>query len=1102
MKHHPIIRVVFHAVLAFLLALMLGLFVHSCFTGVPAEAEVEEAAWYAETQEAVRMQAAEAVEEAPVTEPAVQETPAEPIAPVAVVEDKAEPAMPEAQTEPAVLQTPVAGPVSEPAVEAEIVVDRKEAVRVPAAPSSLRVTEERPLVPGAPFLYEPYVIPQDEYEQFYSAPEGSADADPFSDFYIAGEGDAGLLYDDGTYYPAFYMNGEYYGDVETRFSGTVRSVNMEQIADLIGDQLTGEASQRLFGDGFSFLSLDDVSGRGFPLAFDGVAFALYLTVDANDLSLRTISISPRSSNRRDQYAMTGAEPLDAARFSWVASLNGYGSFSYPDDFDDITSRSVSLYVNNRLTFLQTGLDFSFSLFNRDRDSLDRWDKNLGNWVAFHEFLDQSIRFSFGSVGSNLSDRTESEMGINTNIGFQFEKDYGYGGSVAPGNQYSSIINVVEPSEVIVVVNDTEDERGDELPTKEALKAAKEDRIVFSRELQPGSYRLKDFLFTQGLNKIKIYVYPDARPDEPDVYYLDTSYDSRLMAAGESSWGMGVSMPKGLTDRRDAAGRLHYYDGVRESWASYYPQYFTARWWQTSGITDTLTLNTDISATPGAFSGTLGSVWANRIGTTQAQGTVRFSEAYERPLVSASMTERFNDQFMHGLGSLSLSFSYTGSGDAKRDFDRSDIVRSLSSSFSYAGRGLVTRLRYSLSGSLSYAGHNDHPTWSLSASTGTSLGRGFSVSASATVSASDPEDPSDVGFTATVSAAYAYASRLNASSSTSFGDDSDVTSNLAVTYRPGKKDSLSLSLSGIDWEDDPADHNFYASWTHSGDLGAFSIRQQASQKYERLTTSANFSTSLAFADGALGIARSIGDVYLLVRPIGSLRHADVSVARSMDNEPSVITRHLGSALYTDLTPYSPNNVVVYAGGSEGSGSGQTYLFRFTPRARNAYVARIDLPDEFTVSGMLYHGDGTVYEQYSSPVYRVSHTEDGSLVLEADDALYLFTDQVGRYILSNVPSGSYAFDLQVDEQRWMLVRFEVPQMHDKKLRVIGLSDVYDDGPYADQAVDGYEQVIDAEVVLEESEDDFWNRLFPPDDELSFGFEEPVDAGTGAVVQQAAP
>jgi outer membrane usher protein len=125
----------------------------------------------------------------------------------------------------------------------------------------------------------------------------------------------------------------------------------------------------------------------------------------------------------------------------------------------------------------------------------------------------------------------------------------------------------------------------------------------------------------------------------------------------------------------------------------------------------------------------------------------------------------------------------------------------------------------------------------------------------------------------------------------------------------------------------------------------------------------------------------------------------------------------------------------------------------------------------------HKDGSPYNQYSSPIYEVTFDTDGKEILTQNSELYLFTDQEGRYIISSIPEGDYSFDVQIDDTTWYAVRFTVPHMEDKKLRVLELSDYNDAGPYDEYNFEGYEHTLVLHTDTLESEEDFWNRIFPP-------------------------
>ncbi|MBR4120195.1 MAG: hypothetical protein IKT95_00390, partial [Spirochaetales bacterium] len=104
---------------------------------------------------------------------------------------------------------------------------------------------------------------------------------------------------------------------------------------------------------------------------------------------------------------------------------------------------------------------------------------------------------------------------------------------------------------------------------------------------------------------------------------------------------------------------------------------------------------------------------------------------------------------------------------------------------------------------------------------------------------------------------------------------------------------------------------------------------------------------------------------------------------------------------------------------------SFLFKVTPVARQGFLAKISLEASIAVSGMLRHNPTSVYDSYSSPIYNVVIGRDGVSVqsMEINKDSYFFTDVDGRYILSDLKSGVYMIDLNIDGQ-WYAAFFEIP------------------------------------------------------------------------------
>ncbi|HPY12110.1 MAG TPA: hypothetical protein PLH14_06255 [Sphaerochaeta sp.] len=986
---------------------------------------------------------------------------------------------------PPIIEEPVVVEEEEvppPVVEAPV----EEVVEEPA-PVAREIVEEEPaavLIPPIPFLFEPMVMSEEEYNLFYAGADDFSyeDDDFWADFFIVGEGST-VAYDDGFYFLNLFVNDERVGDVEVEFRGETRLVNSEELSYYVSPHITKAAFERLFGDHLSSISLEELNARGVLATYDSAAFAVYLTFSLEDMPERMVSITTSSINRRQQYGMSGAIVLKPVKLALASSLSLYGMIDYPSDFSALNNRLLSLSVSNRASIFGVGVNFYFTI-TPDLTGKKSGAKvfNFGSWSGFYDFVESNQRLSFGNVGSSLN---RSVSGA-TSIGFTFEKSYAYGTGSAKGSQFEHRIILVEPSTVIIEINGQE---------------------VFNRRFQPGTYRLRDFVFTQGANQILIRTVSDS--GEVKTEYVDMGYDYRLLGKGDTLYSFGLNIPR--LKSTDDKGLINL-PWLRGQYLSYYPQFFTATYNQQVGVTDIFTFSADLAYSPGYFSGTVNGVLATMVGTSQLQLGVSVDKNVAIPSINASFGHRFSSLKYASLGSLSANLSHSIPAMQSWADYRSNSTLSLS----YSG-SITEKVRYTVSSSISWDTQFSYPSWNASFATGFSPFKGFSVSGSITASGSAQNSAKPI-FSAQISGSYSFSSKLSANSATSVQNiasqtaDVSATTSMSVSWRPSSNDNLSFSLNSFKFND-PTNNTISGYWNHNGTLSSFSIRQQISNTTHMMSTTFTANTSLAFAGGAVGIGRSVNDSFLLVRPTGELRRSDVSVARSLDSSPSVLSRPLGSALYNSITANAKNSIVVFASGATDYSTGHSFVFEATPRSRQSFVARLVVEPSFTVSGVLQHADGEPYIQYSSPVYQVEYSEEGERELERVDTLYLFTDQDGRYILSEVKSGTYIFDLQVGDM-WYAIEFTVPSTEGQKVgldRVLLLEDYMVGDPAMDGRIvfhdaaailivdeEGEEDIFgaelsagyDAELALEVvdriDEESFWSLIFPPFDESAFSFE----------------
>ncbi|MBQ7508567.1 MAG: hypothetical protein IJT52_04480, partial [Spirochaetales bacterium] len=293
---------------------------------------------------------------------------------------------------------------------------------------------------------------------------------------------------------------------------------------------------------------------------------------------------------------------------------------------------------------------------------------------------------------------------------------------------------------------------------------------------------------------------------------------------------------------------------------------------------------------------------------------------------------------------------------------------------------------------------------------------------------------------------------------------------------------------------PVNHTLSASWSRSGELVNLSLRQQASNKYTRFSTSLSLSTALVFADGYFAMTNSINSPFILVAPDKNLKGATLSVASALDMNSTKITRKtFGNVLYPHLSMYKPNNIVVYASTGSLFTSSGSFLFKATPVARQGFLAKVRLEASIAVSGILRYSDELVYDSYSSPIYKVELAENGVDVksMEIEPTSYFFTDIDGRFILSDLPAGTYMIDLEYENQ-WYAAFFEVPSVSEPGL--VALYKEFDASaivPGADVMqkynIKSFDPSYAGSVYIEHdqfmSEADYWDLIFsiPEDEEM---------------------
>ncbi|MBP5552027.1 MAG: hypothetical protein J6X41_01445 [Spirochaetales bacterium] len=914
---------------------------------------------------------------------------------------------PEPVEEPVVVETPPAEVVEEPPAEApEVVEPIEEPVEEPVE------EPQGPKVPEAPdldwFVYtELYVDRIDNWDSALFEDEIDWSQFVFSDEEI--------VLPDGTYYAHLYVNDTSFGTIEFEQKDAQQLFKRVDLEAELNGTLATDYYFEFFSNSSDYYDLAYLETKAERVDYDSNNLLLYLYFNSSQVPVQTISMNSSTySLLRQNYDVVGNVIIEPAKFSFESNISAFVSAQYDRDFL-LSGLSASLSLSNTFSFWNITFSLPMSISYIKSAGII---PSIGNWSGYLDFPNSNLRLTFGNVGN-------AGFSSGSPFGFTLEKSYSFGTSSALSNQYTQTITLTEDSTVDIRVN---------------------GNSVYTKTLSLGVYRLTDFAFVQGANDIVVTIHPISMGDDTSmdqVMHFSQDYDTSLMAKGESVWRFGASIPK-ISQAKDAENStafgfvtpaLPQYSRIN-GWTKMVNIYelgaMSVFWEQTIGLAHSYTQthsfsfvferNRTDSDLPGeysaTFNGTVSGILATSIGTTRAtfNGTLSTAAAGRN-----SLSVNLSHSFVYpALKPLSLSGSYMLTSDSQ--------TVSLNTGYSFSvkslrlGLSFSTSYRFSNKNNLGGSGGLITKPWTAngSLSMGTSLGKHGSFSLNASIN-------QDLVFYATASVSFSYGtSSVNSSVTTSNGQS--FVGNVGLYYRPSStsRNSFQLNFSNINLAS-PVNHTASATWSHSGDLFSFSVRQQANAKYTRFNTSFSINTALAFADGYFAMTNSLYGPFMIVAPQSSLKKASISVSNAIDSSASVSRKTFGNVLYTRLSMYKANNIVVFASNGSLFTSSGSFLFKATPVARQGFLARISLESSIAVSGILRHDASTPYDSYSSPIYDVTIADDGVSVanMEIDTDSYFFTDIDGRYILSDLKSGTYMIDLNVDGQ-WYAAFFEVPSV----------------------------------------------------------------------------
>ena len=858
--------------------------------------------------------------------------------------------------------------------------------------------------------------------------------DFWASFFIAGEDELQLV--DGEYYMTLFINGNEVGDITVYIMGGVVYLPTGDVLSYVGDTITDEAESRIFGARGDLMSIDEFNEAGVAASLDSISYIVSMDFSTDDMPVQIISI--RGSSNRFGYRppIAGALQLEPAVFTLASRYSLSGSFTLnpPDRFLDTLRFNFSSYNTGRL--YDVYFDFSYSMSFAPQYFNFYW----GSYDFHYDFEDAMIRLSWGNVSPSLLSPSGTDLGI------RFEKNSAYGPVGSSRRSHIERVITIEKESNVQIFN--------------------EGREIFNRTLQPGNYRLQDFVLYTGANYIKIIVTPlDGSPSYEAEIQL--SYTSSLLAPGEVYYGGAIATGRNivLSDSEQLPGTVRLSLGNGRS-LEYDWRNIVVSGNIRAGLTPSLTMNAALAfgneaGEESAFrpSGSLALEFthANVLGTTRYNFNVDADTDDYGKFLLPGLYARIGHQVFTGfmpISSLNFGFTYdTDSGEAY-DNHRFMLSTNLSGSYGIMSWGL------SLSGTLNTDSIADIG-WNASASMSFSFSRNFYLSASASVGGIGSEMQY---LTGRVGATFRFSpATVNITASTY-----ETSANVRVS-------SGGHSFSAEIAADDLAVLDSYtldADYSYSGNYVNVSAGLSADNVFDSITGNFSLSTSSVFADGYLAFSSGVPSNYLFIKQKGALRGNILSVGTAGTSATEALPTIFDIGFYRSLPSSGATSLSVFSMAEGAFGNANSFDIYIPLSKRTGYVLKLEADLVYSASGVVTLPDGMLWANGSSPVYIMERNGADATLSPSD--YYIFTDNDGRFIMSDLHPGTYAFDVMY-EGEWYLYSFTVvrAEEHAADIQILGIS-----GP--DEALvvsDPYKAAFTfSDEISFLSGDDFWAMLYP--------------------------
>ncbi|CAM3096011.1 Pilus assembly protein PapC [Sphingomonas antarctica] len=740
----------------------------------------------------------------------------------------------------------------------------------------------------------------------------------------------------------------YLGDVPLTL-GVDDSIQLpaQRLLDLLQPLLDPDAFKALQGAfaGKDTLTPADFSASGVALKYDPQRLQLLVTIDSGRRAARNLAISPIDRARVGGFAKPAA---------WSAYLNIRGSqdYNYTGNFSDGFGKPV-FFLDGATRVGQVVVEGE-GVYQPGAATRDF--QRLGT-RAVYDSQTLVARFTAGDL------QTVSR-------GFQSAPDIA---GVSIFRSYS----VLQPQQVVRPRGD----RSFQLDRPATVEVQVNGQIVRRLALQPGTYNLRDFPFTQGANDIRLAILDDTGRTQSLRFNL--FLDQSQLGPGLSEFGLyaGVLAPLGLNGP-------NYTNNPALS--GFYRR----------GISDSLTLGFNTQADKFGQLAGVEAVIASSFGTIATNAAVSHVRGYGAGLATVTSFQRLiqrsggrTDSLTLSLETRSRNFGPMGTLIPSNPY-RYEIGGNYSHAFTddfFAGLDArYSRARFGFTNSQTYR-----------ASAGLRLSQRLSLSADARYEKDERGSR--------VAGLFSITARLGKfSSARADYDTRDNRARLSYQTLNGQGVGSYNLTADVERSDlgsgASVNANYFTNRAELGfsHFGTFDTNFGASREQR---TSVRAATSIAFADGAVSVGRPIYDSFAIVKPYASLKGADIILDPAISGYTAA-TGMLHAATHPSLSAYAERTVAVDApnappGTDLGQGS-----FRVFPPYRSGYKIVIGSAYSITALGNLLDAAGGPVALVTGTATELAHPDHTPLTV--------FTNREGRFGLAGLAPGKWRIEMLDDDR----------------------------------------------------------------------------------------